>query len=984
MLANHRENQRRQYFTYNENYDYLNSLEHAVGSWSCDQFVEWLKGVDGGIISYLPKLKKANITGKELRIIDEEYLENIGVYSFGIRRIIMQAVETLLYFSRDNEKDNLQRLMNHCVYKLDMLINCVKNSQTASEQLKNASKENYKCSIFSILNSTYSVLALVIEDIKKIVFWLDRSPFDRIESYIKIRDKILSDCVDLTNVVSVRTRGILKTNTIFTKGKQLREYLMDLIKNKNDVIFFCSSFTDRAVIKKNEAIEWGINIQSSFRGIHVISEIKPDSPADNCPKVEAGDEILQINGITVIGWELTKVASMLMSNDSPSDIKQSFSKQLVLLLNKRPQNPTTTRRFLNPNNMQKEIKVRENRLKTLNDFSTILSPSIRAKSPIKEDSPNNITFLKLARTASLNIAKSAWRNHNQRFTGSTIQFASLAHFNQDEDEEPKKIKRRNSICSDKPSTPDIYDHEMSFEVEEDNEKMRRDSFMTSYLRARKRREVFRQSSNDTLVLEEDLDASLEFPNAPNIVIRRTRRMRQQPDSHVKSFIDNKLIEESQDGPVQEYFCENEKTTDEVNYAEIDIVSEDNLSQLGFNCTPNVSDTDWSAPIKEITKLVYHKTDRRKESSIGSLESPAVNNNFYFESSPSTSATPQSNNFSMSPTFYNRLPLSPFVGNLKNRCFTPASTTFTDISEEIPSSRQSPFNQPSMDINKTTSPALSTSSQYSNGLYIHRARGVSSSLAPLAEPDDVDNFDVVPNEVDLTEDMNSLRQKLSDELTTLSNIPCHKMKGFLIEGWVKYLQYGITSPTTTSKNFNTNNNNVTFLDGIQKSQSGTDISSFLNSSRWKNGPKWVKCWAAWKDRRYLIFYTNQKAEKAEGIFLADAFTLSSDHKLKSSKKNIIKLSNGATEVYMAPFTKEDAKFWYSNICEKIPLNDDEGKLIKAMPELSYHMRSAGGRSSSTIIESPFEDEGKGFFNTLISKSKLLSRKGHSRASVNSLL
>lgn len=38
----------------------------------------------------------------------------------------------------------------------------------------------------------------------------------------------------------------------------------------------------------------GINLQSSYHGIHIVSEVKIHSPADICGKIDAGDEILQV------------------------------------------------------------------------------------------------------------------------------------------------------------------------------------------------------------------------------------------------------------------------------------------------------------------------------------------------------------------------------------------------------------------------------------------------------------------------------------------------------------------------------------------------------------------------------------------------------------------------------------------------------------------------------------------------------------------
>uniref|UniRef100_A0A0N5BWG2 Connector enhancer of kinase suppressor of ras 2 n=1 Tax=Strongyloides papillosus TaxID=174720 RepID=A0A0N5BWG2_STREA len=980
MLVKHLDKRRLQYFTYNENYDVLNSLQYIVSSWNCDQFAEWLKGVDDGIIAYIPKIKKANIVGKNLNVIDEEYLENIGIYSFGIRRIIMQAINSLLYFCRDIEKDNLQKLMMICVSKLDMLIGCVQKVQTTPEQIKNISKDNLRLNVYTFLNNTYSNLAYVVDEVKKIVFWLDRSPFDRLDMYIKIREKILNDCIDLAKVVSLRSRNILKTNSIYTKAKKMKEYLLELIRSRNDPIFVCTSFTERAVVKINEQMECGINIQSSFRGVHVISEIRADSPADQCEKLDAGDEILQINGITVIGWELQKIAKMLVFSESNySNFDHKIGKQIVLLVNKRPRNPIAAKMFIRPNKQKQRIS-KENKLKTLTEFNNIFSNN-KPISPAPEDSSSTQWF-KLNRTSSLNIAKSAWKNHNKRYTGSTIQFASISHISLEEDDS-KKIRRRNSISGDKPDGTEYED--VPFEIELDNELMRRNSFVSSYLKSRRKRAVFRQFSNDTIILEQDDSVDVTSPDVPNIIIRRTKRMRQQPNEHVKSFINNRLTDEIVEfNNVNEEFIDDQNITANLNYAEIEVVENDNVLELKIDKLPSISDLDWSAPINEITKLNNGTRDTIRNHNYKNLESPKVNSNFYFDSSPSNSATPHSNNCPMSPSYYSKVPLSPFVVNSRGKCFTPASTTFTDISEELPSSRQSTSSN--YNILKTTSPSSSTSSHYSLTSMMHRTKPILNMLAPLAEPDDAENISKDVEKTLTNQNLNFTfdRKPSLEDIIEITETPYTNLSGILIEGWIKYLHYTNYQPNS-----------------IQKSQSGNDMSNFLSNNRLRNSAryKFIKGWAVLASIngvKYLLIYSNQKSEKANILIQPRYFKISLDIKLKTSKKHLLLLSNRSFEIYLATYTREDTLFWYDYLIKGNLINNEVNTIDeitqKYILQHSYYIRlnkntvksyNNNNNQYPPLLEVPSENESKNFLSSLIFKSKLLSRKTPNRASMNSI-
>ncbi|PIO66873.1 PH domain protein [Teladorsagia circumcincta] len=59
----------------------------------------------------------------------------------------------------------------------------------------------------------------------------------------------------------------------------------------------------------------GINLQSSYRGVHVISEVKVGSPADLCGRIDAGDEIMLINGKTEINYPLNRRRSSTFIGD---------------------------------------------------------------------------------------------------------------------------------------------------------------------------------------------------------------------------------------------------------------------------------------------------------------------------------------------------------------------------------------------------------------------------------------------------------------------------------------------------------------------------------------------------------------------------------------------------------------------------------------------------------------------------------------------
>lgn len=67
-------------------------------------------------------------------------------------------------------------------------------------------------------------------------------------------------------------------------------------------------------------------IQTSYKGVHVIGGVKFQSPAHQCGKIEEGDEVVQVNYQTVVGWQQKKLKAAMLENAA----------KIILTLKKRP------------------------------------------------------------------------------------------------------------------------------------------------------------------------------------------------------------------------------------------------------------------------------------------------------------------------------------------------------------------------------------------------------------------------------------------------------------------------------------------------------------------------------------------------------------------------------------------------------------------------------------------------------------------------
>lgn len=112
---------------------------------------------------------------------------------------------------------------------------------------------------------------------------------------------------------------------ILVLAEKLSNLTNYIIRDITDPLLIQPAYLDLVTLKKRES-ELGFYIMNSHQFIHRITDIKYNSPAHNSLKVEDGDEIIQVNYQTVIGWQIKKV--LLQLEESTTDV--------LLTLKKRP------------------------------------------------------------------------------------------------------------------------------------------------------------------------------------------------------------------------------------------------------------------------------------------------------------------------------------------------------------------------------------------------------------------------------------------------------------------------------------------------------------------------------------------------------------------------------------------------------------------------------------------------------------------------
>ena len=101
-----------------------------------------------------------------------------------------------------------------------------------------------------------------------------------------------------------------------------------MIRDVQDPLILQPAFLDIATTKrKADEDDFGIVFDAGLLDKHLISEVRFGSPAAASGRIEAGDEVIQVNYQTVVGWQTKKMLRLMEENPS----------ELILTLKKRPQ-----------------------------------------------------------------------------------------------------------------------------------------------------------------------------------------------------------------------------------------------------------------------------------------------------------------------------------------------------------------------------------------------------------------------------------------------------------------------------------------------------------------------------------------------------------------------------------------------------------------------------------------------------------------------
>uniref|UniRef100_A0A8C0ANM2 Connector enhancer of kinase suppressor of Ras 2 n=1 Tax=Buteo japonicus TaxID=224669 RepID=A0A8C0ANM2_9AVES len=336
-------------------------LPPVVSSSPVPSQMSWRHCLDDCLQQYIKNFEREKISGDQLLRITHQELEDLGVTRIGHQELILEAVDLLCALNYGLETENLKTLshkLNASAKNLQNFITGRRRSGHYDGRTSRKLPNDFLTSVVDLIGAAKSLLA-----------WLDRSPFAAVTDYSVTRNNVIQLCLELTTIVQ--------------QCKTLSGVCDHIISLSSDPLVSQSAHLEviqLTNIKPSEGL--GMYIKSTYDGLHVITGTTENSPADRCKKIHAGDEVIQVNHQTVVGWQLKNLVNAL--REDPSGV--------ILTLKKRPQSMLTSAPALLKNMRWKPLA-----LQTFQQSSLQQKSKKKNKAPIPGKSKRRISCKDLGR-----------------------------------------------------------------------------------------------------------------------------------------------------------------------------------------------------------------------------------------------------------------------------------------------------------------------------------------------------------------------------------------------------------------------------------------------------------------------------------------------------------------------------------------------------------------------------------------------------------
>ncbi|XP_021959664.1 uncharacterized protein LOC110855562 isoform X1 [Folsomia candida] len=317
-------------------------------SWSPFDVAYWIAGLETnanptpterGFAFYSACFLQQNVSGRLLLNLMAGDLSRYGVEKVGDQLLLQDAIQALRS-ELDTPRMTLQSLASTLAvrcrnYRGELSLLSTSRGGGGSSGPP-GTQNNY------IPTDSLSSASHLLDSSKILIRWLTRFPFLGNSEYDVVTVKLTKHCFELAMLSqrdSFADNAIEEVQYLCTKIIEICEELI----HSRDSLVIQPAAVDVITLRKRTEQELGLHVESSYFGLHQVSAVKLSSPAQQSGHLEKGDEILQINYQTVVGWPQINVINLL--NEDCNEV--------ILTIKRRPRHATANilaHMYLRPSN----------------------------------------------------------------------------------------------------------------------------------------------------------------------------------------------------------------------------------------------------------------------------------------------------------------------------------------------------------------------------------------------------------------------------------------------------------------------------------------------------------------------------------------------------------------------------------------------------------------------------------------------------------
>lgn len=324
-----------------------------VAAWSPDHVVCWLWGLHSSLeASSMSQLIKNRVNGNRLLLLSgQDLIELIPAIKIEALQAIVQGMSQLRALTHNIKSETLQLLTLNLACQARYLCNQIIQAEqsprllpvstTLTTPMTGNSKNRFD---FAKVDSNMQInqstkqrvsletldsVSIIVDQIMRLVNWLNSTELSsNLSKFNKdFKSIVLRVAVELTSTAQ-RDQFVEQPNDILKKtSKFLADYCEWVVLAIDDPDFIQPCWLDVVSVKKKpDEDDFGIVIQSATLSSLTIDEVKFSSPAHRSGRISNGDEIVQVDYQTVIGWPPDKVINLI----------KEYTSEIILTIKKKP------------------------------------------------------------------------------------------------------------------------------------------------------------------------------------------------------------------------------------------------------------------------------------------------------------------------------------------------------------------------------------------------------------------------------------------------------------------------------------------------------------------------------------------------------------------------------------------------------------------------------------------------------------------------